>query len=141
MSDLQKRQIKDMRVAGHGYKAIATNVGLSRDAVRQYCKSNGLGGFLEVVKLNMEIHQNYKCKYCSKTLYQKPKVKTKIFCCKECCEKWWAENAHLKNKTAIYKFTCQFCKCEFESYGNKNRKYCSHGCFIKNTYYREENKK
>ena len=35
----------------------------------------------------------------------------------------------LVNKKAYYHLTCQRCGKEFNSYGNKNRKYCSRECY------------
>jgi len=88
MTEMQKQQIKIMRMGGHGYKSISTNLGLSRDAIRKYCKRMALDGDAKFVKLNSVLIQ--RCKYCGKPIKQKPKIKTKIFCCKECREKWWA---------------------------------------------------
>lgn len=45
MTDLEKRQIRDLRLNGVGYKAITSVLGLTRDAVRGYCKRNGLQEF------------------------------------------------------------------------------------------------
>ncbi len=39
---------------GKGYKAVASAVGLSRDIVRNYCKANGMEGYGEAAKLNMQ---------------------------------------------------------------------------------------
>ena len=42
MTEYQERQIRGFRMRGEGYKAIASATGLSRDIVRNYCKSHGL---------------------------------------------------------------------------------------------------
>ena len=39
MTDAQAKQINEMRMRGMGYKAIGMAIGLSRDIVRNYCKS------------------------------------------------------------------------------------------------------
>ena len=39
---------------GKGYKAAASAVGLSRDIVRNYCKANGMEGYGEAAKLNLQ---------------------------------------------------------------------------------------
>ena len=44
MTDIQSKQIREFRMKGVGYKAIASVLGLSRDSVRNYCKSHGLDG-------------------------------------------------------------------------------------------------
>lgn len=40
MTEQQAKQIVEMRLKGVGYKSIGTVVGLSRDIVRNYCKSH-----------------------------------------------------------------------------------------------------
>ena len=42
MTQAQADQITELRLKGAGYKSIGTVVGLSRDIVRNYCKSHGL---------------------------------------------------------------------------------------------------
>ena len=51
MTDFQEKQIRELRVRGIGYRAIASTVGLSRDIVRNYCKKHGMDGFAVVQKL------------------------------------------------------------------------------------------
>lgn len=54
MTKEQAAQIKELRLQGKGYKAVASAVGLSRDIVRNYCKANGLEGHGEAAKLNLQ---------------------------------------------------------------------------------------
>ena len=54
MTKEQAAQIKELRMQGKGYKAAASAVGLSRDIVRNYCKANGMEGYGEVAKLNLQ---------------------------------------------------------------------------------------
>lgn len=54
MTKEQAAQIKELRMQGKGYKAAASAVGLSRDIVRNYCKANGMEGYGEAVKLNLQ---------------------------------------------------------------------------------------
>ena len=44
MTEYQKAKIHELRFKGLGYRAIGNVLGLSRDAVRAYCKSNGMDG-------------------------------------------------------------------------------------------------
>jgi hypothetical protein len=39
------------------------------------------------------------------------------------------KNQHTIKKAYYFQF-CQFCGAEFAAYGNCNRKYCSHECYI-----------
>ena len=38
------------------------------------------------------------------------------------------------DRRAIYECVCECCGKTFSSYGNKNRKYCSHSCYIKGRF-------
>lgn len=54
MTEEQAERIRELRMQGKGYKAVASAVGLSRDIVRNYCKANGMEGYGEATKLNMQ---------------------------------------------------------------------------------------
>ena len=54
MTDFQAKQIRELRLRGAGYKSIASAVGLSRDTVRNYCKSHGLDGYASALVLNVK---------------------------------------------------------------------------------------
>ena len=54
MTKEQAAQIKELRMQGKGYKAVASAVGLSRDIVRNYCRANGMEGYGEAAKLNLQ---------------------------------------------------------------------------------------
>lgn len=45
MTNEQKEKIIELRKLGIGYRSIATAMDLSRDSVRNFCKSRGLDGF------------------------------------------------------------------------------------------------
>ncbi len=53
MTKEQAAKIKELRMQGKGYKAVASAVGLSRDIVRNYCRANGMEGYGEAAKLNL----------------------------------------------------------------------------------------
>ena len=44
MTEEQKRKVSDLRRAGMGYTETARLAGVSRDAVRSFCRRNGLAG-------------------------------------------------------------------------------------------------
>ena len=54
MTKEQAERIKELRMQGKGYKAVASAVGLSRDVVRNYCRANGMEGYGEAAKLNLQ---------------------------------------------------------------------------------------
>lgn len=142
MTTDEKEKIKELRLKGMGYKAIASLIGLSRDSVRGVCKRNGLDGNYSLVGLNVEekIKKNEFCSCCEKPIKQKAQGRARRFCSDECRRKWWNENQDKKNKSeeAIYIYTCPYCNKRFTAYGNKKRKYCSHNCYIKDRFWREE---
>ena len=75
-----------------------------------------------------------KCKWCRKEISQVPGKKEKKFCSDRCRSKWWSRHVDKGNRKAYYEITCQYCQTVFASYGNKNRKYCCHECYVKDRY-------
>ncbi len=142
MNEVEKQQIHDLRLKGIGYKAIAAILGISRDSIRGYCKRNGLAGDSQAVSLNVkeQINQHLICACCSKPLVKNLRGRSKRFCSEECRRRWWNENRDKRNKkeSAIYKYICPNCNKEFSCYGNRNRKYCSHNCYIKSRFWKED---
>ena len=138
MTEYQKAKIHELRFKGLGYRAIGNVLGLSRDIVRNYCKDNRLNGYLANMNENIRkiALENVLCLNCQKPIKQNKRGKARKFCSEECRRKWWKENADKgqRNETAIYKLKCSYCGTEFESYGNKNRKYCCHECYIKDRF-------
>jgi hypothetical protein len=120
-----------MRNNGIGYKTIAREVGLTRDMVRNYCKSHDMAGYGKQIIIragNKEV-----CKYCLGTIEKAGTGRPKKFCSEKCRREWWKENSDLidRKASAKYEMVCQHCGRIFISYGNKNRKYCSRQCYIK----------
>jgi len=139
---IKRKQIIELKLAGNGYKAIASKVGLSRDTIRDFCKRNHLNGPKEVVILNYEFIRikNITCPCCGKNFDIKSVGRPKRFCSEACRRKWWKENPDKRKMraTAIYKLTCNNCNKEFKSYGNKNKKYCSKDCYFDYRFYGKE---
>ena len=138
MNDYQKKKICELRMTGLGYRAIANEVELSRDVVRNFCKNNGMNGYLANADDNIRkmVIDNALCLNCHIPIKQPKRGKARKFCSEECRRTWWKENADKGNRkeTAVYKLVCEYCGEEFESYGNKNRKYCCHECYIKDRF-------
>lgn len=57
MKQEQKELIRSLRLQGWGYKRIAKELRLNRNQVQLYCKTHGLAGAGEFVKLNLPICQ------------------------------------------------------------------------------------
>lgn len=125
MTNEQKEKIKRFRRQGRGYADIGRELHISKDTVKSFCRRNGLTG-----ADSKTVDDKNICRECGKPLVQQEKKKRRIFCCKSCREKWWTEHADRINRKAVYIFTCAGCGRTFTAYGNKNRKYCSHSCYI-----------
>ena len=59
MTDFEAAQVKEMRLNGMGYRAIAEALGLSRDIVRNHCKAKGMGGYVAATVKNLK---EYLCR-------------------------------------------------------------------------------
>ena len=126
MNDLQRKAIEKLRNKGAGYKAIAQKLGLSVNTVKSHCRRNGLTGN----RSGTDTIEVLFCKKCGKKLMQTEGAKQKSFCSDECRLSWWKEHPEKVKRKAYYELTCAYCHKTFHSYGNKNRKYCSHECYI-----------
>jgi len=142
MTDLQEKQLREYRIKGLGYKAIASVLNLSRDVVRNYCKSHSLEGYAAVVAMNIEekIQQGSACLCCGKFIQQPAMGRKRKFCSEKCRREWWLAHpeAVQKKETAIYEKTCVYCGKSFIVYGNRNRRYCRHECYVHDRFWREE---
>ncbi|CQR75080.1 helix-turn-helix domain-containing protein [Sporomusa ovata] len=142
MTPEQKEEIYKLRLQGLGYKAIAREMQLTVDAIKGYCRRHHLNGPAEVVELNSEVikEKNALCLHCKNPIRQKQYGRRKRFCSDACRYTWWNENQDKRSKkpAAIYQYTCQNCGRKFSAYGNKQRKYCSHNCFVKFKFWSEE---
>lgn len=129
MTDGQKQQIIRLRAAGDGYGRIAQKVGISVNTVKSFCRRNKT----EEAPLEQSAEftgETTYCENCGKEIRQIAKQKKKRFCCDKCRNAWWNRHLDLVKRKAIYDFKCPHCGKEFQTYGDKRRKYCSHECFL-----------
>ena len=129
MTNEQREKITVLRQQKFGYTAIANSVGLSKDSVKAYCRAHGLAGE-KAESHTLEAVPTQLCQNCGKMLVQFHGRKTKKFCSPECRIAWWNAHPEAVKQKAVYKFTCPECGKDFTAYGNANRKYCSHDCYI-----------
>lgn len=129
MTKDQKIKIAELRSAGFGYANIANALGLTKNQVASFCHRNGLTG-----KKSSQTHTDKPdvgcCKNCGKPIVQVHGRKQVKFCSDECCQSWWNAHPEAVNRKAVYSFACTHCGKPFTAYGNRNRKYCSHACYI-----------
>ncbi|UEA73369.1 RNA polymerase subunit sigma-70 [Acidaminococcus fermentans DSM 20731] len=105
---------------GAGYGSIATELGISINTVKSFCRRNSLTA----------PKTGTVCEECGKPITQNPGRKRKRFCSDACRNKWWNNHLNLVRRKANYTFTCPACGKEFMVYGDSHRKFCSHDCYI-----------
>lgn len=129
MTTYEKEQIKAMRLQGDGYGKIAQVLGLTSQAVRSFCRRNGMDGD--------SAKNTILCQHCGKSIKVIPKRKPRKFCSDACRTAWWNSHLDQVERKAVYHFICACCGETFTAYGNKNRKYCSHDCYIAGRFGKE----
>ena len=110
LTNEQKEKVKLMRIDGKGYKAIANEIGVSRDQVRSYCVTVGLVG-INVILFEVS------CEECGVTFNQK--ISGQKFCSNRCRGRHNKRNNGPERK-------CFYCEKAFNSY--RDKKYCSNKC-------------
>lgn len=133
MTENQKILIGNLRAAGFGYKKIAEQMELSENTIKTYCRRNSLGGNL-AMQDGSDQADKHVCRYCGVEVEQKPGRKEKKFCSDKCRNKWWNKHLDKVRRKAVYQFECPHCQRPFTAYGNANRKYCSHECYIEDRF-------
>jgi len=129
----EKDRIIQMRTDSMSYAKIALIIGISENTIKSFCRRNNINIAPKTVYEEIRgIHT--VCRQCGKPLTHTAKGQPKKFCSDACRRMWWKANENLLNKKAYYMLTCAGCGTEFQSYGNRNRKFCGHPCFIKNRF-------
>ena len=133
MTDAQAAQVKEMRMKGMGYRAVADALGLSRDIVRNHCRAKGMCGHAEAAARNLQERAGHggMCACCGKEIKQPESGRPRKFCSEKCRRQWWKANPEAGNRKAMYTKVCARCGREFAVYGNSRRKYCGKDCYIK----------
>ena len=133
VSTEMKENIARLRRAGYGYKSIAAKLGLTRDSVRNVCKHLDQDDKKGIRTINFG-HKN--CDFCGRVLVQLKTGRPKRFCSGSCRMNYWRIHRDELNKSprALYTCTCAYCEKTFQSYGNPNRKYCSHEHYIRDYF-------
>lgn len=127
MTNKQKQAVREMRQRGETYSAIAKMLGLSPNTIKSFCHR-------ENISSNSVYIESNKCKNCSAPLTQLSGVKQRIFCSDKCRYTWWNKNRQYAECKRRYILTCLYCGSNFESYGNKHRKYCGRECYNHSRY-------
>jgi len=131
----QKENIKKLRLRDLSYGQIAKLLGLSINTIKSFCQRNNVP-----TRPPSQIKATYSqdfCPSCFSELIHIAGRKKKKFCSDKCRTIWWANNPDKLDKKAIYNIICASCGTEFEAYGNKDRKFCSHNCYIASRFGKE----
>lgn len=122
MTNEQKNIIHKMRMKNETYAAISDAVGIPIGTIKSYFHRHTL----ICNSTNMTV-----CKNCGNDIKNKPKVKTRLFCCSQCRQKWWNAHRLARQSQNIQPFTCTVCGKKAFDYAGAKRKYCSQACYLK----------
>lgn len=132
MNELQKSQIKKLRMNGLGYIKIAKALGLSENTVKSYCRRNNLSG--KIIGDPIDVINYIFCKNCGKELQKQKGRKERSFCDDKCRTAFWSSNQDKINRKTATEYICPVCSKPFKDYPRNNRKYCSRACYIAARY-------
>lgn len=133
MNQDEKARVRELREEGLSYTEIAKRMDISKNTIKSFCRRNGI---TETKKDKGDLSV---CEFCRKPTPQPVGRKKKRFCSDSCRNKWWNSHMDEVDRKASYECVCRYCDKTFFPYGNKNRKYCSHQCYINDRFGGEEN--
>lgn len=76
------------------------------------------------------------CIYCNKKFMRNNRGRRKKYCSSKCRREHYYEKGNAKT----YSASCEYCGKSFEGY-SKARKYCSRECYVRDRFWREEEKR
>ena len=141
MTEEEKNTVRSLREQGYGYKTISNITGIHRETIKSHLKRHPceIGSApprpsqcqikMKTETKKVEAPQGAEivpCKQCGEPFI--PKRKGTLFCCDECRHKWWGKNKYKEGTPHTFK--CLNCGKEFQANVVKDRKYCSHDCYI-----------
>lgn len=127
MNEIQKHKLIRLKKQGRSYKEIASALSISESTIKSFFRRQKLK--------SKEVYT--VCKNCGAELEKR--CGSKKFCSDLCRYKWWRKNAE-GNREYLKINICKNCSKKFKSYDNKDRKYCSHECYIENRFKNQKGK-
>ncbi len=124
MNKVQLNELMHLKNQGRSYGEIASALSLSKGTVKSF--------FSRKKQKSEEIHT--VCKNCGTALDRISG--NRKFCSDSCRYKWWRQNTE-GNRKHLKISICKNCGKELKCYDNKNRKYCSHACYIDDRFKRQ----
>lgn len=122
MTALQKAKVQELRSSGLSYAGIAATLNISIGTIKSFCSRHTVESAAGA------------CKRCGGKLVNTPGHRQRIFCSAECRQLYWQENPSLINRRSAVTQVCAGCGKEFTDYASRQRKYCSHKCYIADRY-------
>ena len=113
MTENQRNKIFFFFLQGLGYGEISSQLSISKNTVKLFCKSNNLG---ENVLF---------CKGCGEAFEKNTIGRPAHFCSVKRYKKWWV-NTHQRT---VYEKECPVCYQLFRAVSKKSQIYCSTGCY------------
>ena len=117
MTKEETQRVDALRRKGMGYGAIASELALSVNTEKSYCRRHALP-------------DGTACEECGAPIVQVAGRKRKRFCSDACRNAWWNAHLGLVNRKAVRTVIGAGCGQPFEAYGRAPRKYCSHACYV-----------
>lgn len=117
MTEYEKYEIARLRREGMSANKIAQTLNLPMNRVRSHIRRHPVDSAAK------------KCLQCRKPLTQVPHRKERKFCSDKCRMLWWNSHPELVKRKAYYDKVCPWCHTAYQSYGKKNRIYCSRKCY------------
>jgi len=137
MTNEQKDMVESLRSAGYSYTEMARLLDISVNTIQSFCRRKKITPVKRNSK-NPDQERLKVCKSCGKLLPPAGKGQPKRYCSDECRRRWWKENPAQLERKAYSVHVCSACGEEFTSYGNQNRKFCSHACYISHRFKRRD---
>ena len=132
MTPDEKKQIAEMRREGYSYSRVSRELGINENTVKTFCRRNGLtGNKAEMPEMSGFTVTQKPCHQCGSAIIQLPGHKEKKFCSDACRNRWWNNHLEQAKRKSMHEYRCPVCGQIFWAYGTRNRKYCSHACYIR----------
>ncbi len=135
MTDEEKTRVLELRASGKGAKAIGRATGLSENTVKTFLRRHSFKEPpIKPEPIKYEASDAPRCKMCGKIVTRYEGKRPRLYCGDACRQAWWRDHPDELHKKAIYEYECAYCHKPFTAYGNSNRKYCSHECYVNDRY-------
>ena len=132
MDKIQIDEILLRRSDGQSMGQISKNTGIPVSTVKSYFRRH------RPEEKTKKAAPAEFCQQCGQGIKNQGRGKPKRFCSDKCRRAWWKANRELSGSQATLKLKCIYCGKTFGSYESRNRKYCSHDCFISDRFRKEK---